>query len=320
MLQMEKGHDNIFALIEKAIGEECTWIKYKKDLPLLYTANFNLVECLTKSRKFVLIIPKSIDVPIELIRGVYSQIDLNPCFYIQNNWLSDQLSRFNIPHFDNKGRYHDKRVVKVEKYPTYTKGTQLLIKYLLLSKSKGLSTRQIANVLEVSNTSIQRAYDYLEAEGSVIRIGSYTSTVSYMISRKRLLECLKRNMISPIKRSLIMFLKNSAVNMFKNKLYKGAEAVLSINSDLDDSISIEYATDSETFNKFLTNPEKYESNSGEFVTIEEWVYKINYFSNDGCIDLVDAYIVLSKRYQDTDDSRIIYALNELEKRVLSGTE
>ena len=320
MLQMEKDYKNIFDLIEKHLGEECLWLKYKQDLPLLYSANFNLVECMTRSKRFVLIIPKLPDLPIELIRGIYSQIELNPCFYLENSFLSDQASRFNIPHFDSKGIFHNKSVVKADKYLAYTKTTQLLIKYLLLSKNKGLSTRQIANVLDVSNTSIQRAYDFLEVEGAVIRKGFYTSTVSYFISRKKLLECLKKNMINPIKNSLKMFIKSGIIKTLEDKLYHGAEAVLSNNTDLDESFIEEFATDSETFNKLVNNLEKYESNNGDFVTIEEWIYKIDYFSSDRFIDIVDAYIILSKRYENTDDPRISSGLKELERKLLSGKD
>ena len=56
----------------------------------------------------------------------------------------------------------------------------------------------------------------------------------------------------------------------------------------------------------------------ELVTIEEWIYKIDYFSITNEIDLVDAYIIVSKRYENTVDSRISAAIKQLERAITDG--
>ena len=101
-------------------------------------------------------------------------------------------------------------------------------------------------------------------------------------------------------------------------MFYSAEHVLSRVSDLANPDDIELATSHKVFEKLLNkNNTRY---GDELVTVEEWIYKIDYFSITNEIDLVDAYIILCKRYENTVDTRISSALKQLEKAIIKENE
>ena len=180
-----------------------------------------------------------------------------------------------------------------------------------------MSTRQIASFLGISNTSVQRAYDYLESIGAVTREGGFTSTVSYsIVSRKSIFDCIKDNMINPIKNYLKMFIKRTTIDKFESKFIKGAEEVLTNVTDLDSSSIIEYVT----YIELLFSSAKYRSYDGELIYIEEWIYRPDLLSDGKTIDIIDAYIVLKNRYSYSNDPRINKALKEMERIIISGKD
>ena len=320
MLQMEKT-TNIFDSIETNLGEKCIWSNYKKKLPPIYSNNFNFAMYSSKAKQFVLIIPKSQTIDSTLIRGVASQVSPNPHIYVENKSLIKDISTYGIPYFDCHGVLHNSVEIKAFRKISYTKATQLVGKYLLLTKETNMSTRQIASFLGISNTSVQRAYDYLESIGAVTREGGFTSTVSYsIVSRKSIFDCIKNNMINPIKNYLKMFIKRTTIDKFKNKFIKGAEEVLTNVTDLDSSSIIEYVIDSETYIELLFSPAKYRSYDGELTYIEEWIYRPDLLSDGKSIDIIDAYIVLKNRYSYSNDPRINKALKEMERIIISGKD
>ena len=316
MLQMKTNTIEILDLIEKNLGESCFWRKYRKQLPLIYSENFSLFECLSQYNNFVLIIPTKEDVPLELFRGVHKYIKENNYLFIHNSRLIREMENNMIPFFDNNGAFHANKQSNVNKELTYTKTTQLVVKYLLLVNDKDVSTRRVAAFLGISNTSVKRAYDFLESVGAIQKEGSYTSTVTYGIkSKKHLLETVKKYFIIPYKRTARILVDYGDLDRLNNKTYYGAEHVLPLVSDLDNPDDIELAMDSNTFNEMLGSDYSY---GDELITIEEWIYKVDYFIIDKSIDSIDAYIVLSKRYKNTTDSRISSAIKQLERAIINN--
>lgn len=307
----------VLELIEKRLGEDCFWKKYKKALPLIYAENFALFECLSQNNHFVLIIPTNSDINIELISGIHFYIKEKNYLYIQSSRLMRDMETNRIPYFDSNGTFHKSEQIKPIVEQTYTKATQLLVKYLLLGSGEYKSTRQIAGFLNISNTSIKRAYDFLESIDAVERTGLNTSNVAYrMKSKRHFFDCVKKYFILPYRYSFKSFTDFYKKGSFTDSLYHGAEYVLSKYSDLDQSETIEYATNHRIFDlisrvTFLEKP-----TNDTLVTYEEWIYKIDFFSDNGEIDLVDAYIVLSKRYKKSTDTRVISAIKELERQIL----
>ena len=319
MLQMENRLLNVFDLIEKSLGEECYWRRYHSKLPLVYAQNFTLLECVTATRNFVLIIPRSPNASIDLIRGVVSFIGSKCFVYIDNKMLINQIVGSGIPFIDSLGVFNEGKEMFEKRQFSYTKATQLVVKYLLLSNKANLSTRQVADFFGFSNTSVQRAYDFLESIGAIVRVGSNTSKISYDIgSKKKLFDKVKDYFIYPISRSVPIFMKKNYEEMIGTRLFLGPEYVLAKYSDLDYSFLGELATDSKTYDDIMSNPNKYSEYNGELMYVEEWIYEINYFTDDSYVDLVDAYIVLYRRYKNSNDVRIKNALDQLEKEIVYG--
>ena len=317
MLQMKTNVVEVLEIVEKRLGEECLWKSYKKGLPLIYAENFTLFECLSQNNHFILVIPTNSDINFELINGIHFYIKEKNYLFIQNSRLMREMEVNRIPYFDSNGTFHKSEEIKPIVEQVYTKATQLLAKYLLLGNGEYKSTRQIAGFLNISNMSVKRSYDFLESIGAIEKTGQNTSTVMYrMKSKKHFFECVKKFFILPYRYSFKSFTDFYKKGSFIDSLYRGAEYVLSKYSDLDQSDTIEYATNHRIFDlisriTFLEKP-----TNDTLVTYEEWIYKIDFFSDGGEIDLVDAYIILSKRYQKSTDTRVTSAIKELERRIL----
>ena len=317
MLQMKKNTLEIIELIEKNLGESCYWRKYNKPLPLVFSENFSIFECKSEHDDFILAIPNDPNISLDVIRGLRSYIKNRIYFYIESDFLSHELSINGIPYFNRGGRYNPRINNPIREELPFTKTTQLVVKYLLLSNSKDISTRQVANFFGVSNTSIKRAYDFLESIGAIKKEGSFTSTVSYSIqSKKTLLDCVKKYFILPYKRTKRMFVNYDDLNYFGKDMLYSAEHVLSRVSSLDNPMELEYAVPPDFFEDMSMI---HESDDGdELITLEEWIYKIDYFSTNREIDLVDAYIIVSKRYENSNDTRIKSAIKQLEMAIVKN--
>lgn len=318
MAQMKTDVLKVLELLEKKLGTDYYWKKYKKPLPLIFSDNFFVIEATSQFDQFVLIIPFDSNVGIELVRGVCSYIKEKPIVYIENKALAKEVESYGIYYFNRLGQYCSPTPQSEMSVSSYTKLTQLVVKYLLLSKSNLFSTRQVAEFFGVSNASIKRAYDFLENVGAIQKVGVYTSSVSYNIkSKKHLLDCVKKHFILPYKRITRTFVNYGVLDHFAKDMFYSAEHVLARVSSLANPDEIELAASAKVFNNLIHENSKKILYGDELVTIEEWIYKIDYFSITNEIDLVDAYIIVSKRYENTIDSRISAAIKQLEGTITS---
>ncbi len=306
----------VLNLLEKKLGADYYWKKYKKPLPLIFSNNFFITEAISQFDRFVLIIPFDSNIDIDLVRGVCSYIKEKAIVYIENSALAREVETYGIHYFDRLGKYCSPAPQSEVSALSYTKLTQLVVKYFLLSKTKLFSTRQVAEFFGVSNASIKRAYDFLESIGAIQKVGSFTSSVSYNIhSKKHLLNCVKKYFILPYKRIKRVFVDYGDLDYFAKEMFYSAEHVLARVSDLANPDEIELAAPSKVFNKLIHEDTRRMMYANELVTIEDWIYKIDYFSINNEIDLVDAYIIISKRYENTVDSRISTAIKQLERAI-----
>lgn len=306
----------VLELLEKKLGADYYWKKYKKPLPLIFSNNFFIIEAISQFDRFVLIIPFDSNIDIELVRGVCSYIKEKAIVYIENSALAREVETYGIHYFDRFGQYCSPAPQSEVSALSYTKLTQLVVKYFLLSKTKLFSTRQVAEFFGVSNASIKRAYDFLESIGAIQKVGSFTSSVSYNIySKKHLLNCVKKYFILPYKRIKRVFVDYGDLDYFAKEMFYSAEHVLARVSNLANPDEIELAAPSKVFNNLIHENTRRMMYANELVTIEDWIYKIDYFSINNEIDLVDAYIIISKRYENTVDPRISTAIKQLERAI-----
>lgn len=321
MTQMKTNINEVLGLLERKLGVDYFWKKYRKPLPLVFSENFFLMETSSPYDHFVLIIPFDSNIDIDLVRGVYFYVKEKAVVFVENSALEKEIVNNGICYFDRLGQYHSKGEQSAIQKMSYTKITQLLVKYLLLSNSNLFSTRQVAEFFGISNASVKRAYDFLESIDAIEKRGSFTSTISYGIkSKKHLLDCAKKYFILPYKRSIKVFVNYGDLDTFAKDMFYSAEHVLSRVSDLSNPEDIELATSHKVFEKLLNTSDNKMRYADELVTVEEWIYKIDYFSITNEIDLVDAYIILCKRYENTVDTRISSALKQLEKAIIKENE
>ena len=319
MTQMKTNVLEVLELLEKKLGADYYWKKYKKPLPLIFSNNFFITEAISQFDKFILAIPLDSNTDIDLIRGVCSYMKDKTIAYIENSSLAKEAESYGISYFNRLGQYCSPASQSEKSALSYTKLTQLVVKYLLLSKTNLFSTRQVADFFGVSNASIKRAYDFLESIDVVQKVGAYTSSVSYNIkSKKHLLDCVKKYFVLPYKRITRTFVNYGVLDHFAKDMFYSAEHVLARVSNLANPDEIELAAPSKVFNNLIHENSKKMLYGDELVTIEEWIYKIDYFSITNEIDLVDSYIIVSKRYENTVDPRISAAIKQLERAITNG--
>ena len=321
MSQMKTNINEVLELLERKLGVDYYWKKFRKPLPLIFSDNFFLQEVFSPYDRFILIIPLDSNLDIDLVRGVCFYVKEKAVVFVENSALEKEIKSNGICYFDRLGQYHSKGEQSAIQNLSYTKITQLLAKYLLLGNSNLFSTRQVADFFGISNASVKRAYDFLESIDAIQKKGSFTSSISYSIkSKKHLLDCVKKFFILPYKRITKVFVDYGNLDTFAKDMFYSAEHVLSRVSDLSDPDEVELAASHKVFEKLLNISDRKTGHYDELVTVEEWIYKIDYFSLTNEIDLVDAYIILCKRYENTSDVRVSSAIKQLEKVIVKEND
>lgn len=317
---METNIQNAIKVCERVFGNDVIWHKYTFDMPLIYSNNFLLYKFIFQDKQYLLLVGKNNDVSTDLIKNFYEYIknnnDKNVLIYLSNRRVFNELHR-DVQYVSFDGKYQldvVKRAYLVNKIE-YTKATQLVVKYLLLFKDRNLSTRHVAEKIGLSNTTVKRAYDFLEEVGGIVRSGIQTSNVDYsIVSKPKLLKVIKDYLIFPYHRSIRLFLNQSSLEKYKDVFYISGENALSKYTELGEMDINEYAVSSKVFDQLIADSPN--DQDGELYNIEDFIYDPKLFANKKYIDIIDTYIIITNRYKNNGNPRIKQAIKELERKIV----
>lgn len=318
----------VASALEKAFGEDLNIYLYKPDLPYVYFSNFEIYKVKTVV-PFILANPVSEDVPNELIGGlvnIFKQLDKKIVIFIdtKNKERMDYLFENNIKYLLSNGEtnlfvneYLNDYIGSNEPGIVYSKTTQMLVNFYLSNPIKEYSVRHIAELLDFSYSSVSRANRFLYQIGALIKQG-FSNVDGYILkSKKELLDRVKPYLINPI-RSSYTFIANQRV---LNKVFylKSGEDALAHYTNLEKmTYRNEIAVDSSDL-QLLFNALKENMNfigsENKFYVFHEFIYPIKRFQNNGYISLFDTYIIALKKYQKSNDPRIVAALKQMEREL-----
>ena len=329
---MDKRNAFAFATLEKVLGDGFA-IKRKNtsNLPFAYSKNFDLYD-IRGPFSIAFIVPRSDDVPIFLIKGVYAKcqsdygqnvvVFLRDCSSRNKRIFIDARMNFVSSDFDH-GFFESDKILDLPEFRdatpkgSYTKATQLIIQFYLNSEIKEYSVREVAENFNLSFSSVSRANAFLHEIGAIEKQGVGNSAKYMLRSKKELLEKAKPFFINPIKRRRMVLLDKASLEELPG--YLSGENALAQYSNLEaDEGFVEIALEKDQYAKLETMPNK--GNGTIVCYLEDFLYDPCYYSRGQTISMFDVFIIALKRYVGNSDPRISGALKELERRLIVGRQ
>ena len=204
-----------------------------------------------------------------------------------------------------------------DKKNSYTKNTQLVLKFYLLNKRRPYTVREISEKIKVSPATIARSNEVLYQFGALEKDG-YNTHGEYVLKNKReVLRLLRNHYIRPYDSSYLLQLDKEQTNDEK-WLIAGQYAISAI-TDLMPETNVPptfavYKNDFDLLHYRKLNSDY--GNSTNIICIQTYIYDPTIFSKGKMIDNFDLFLTLFFEYKMNSDPRIAQALNEAERILL----
>ena len=285
-LQFFTLHDVRYVLVEKMGRKELVVEEYKQDQALIMTATQRI--------------------PVFIFRNLR--------LYQRNSLIKNHLpfvipgSQVYIPTVMISLEERD--AIAIEHSDKFTKSTQVVYAYLLLNPAAEIVTRQLAESLGYSATTVSRALQELYDRQLVNKKGNRTRAQYLIPDRKKYWENGKQFLFNPINDSHIF--TNNRINFASGLLYKAAYTAL-------ESISDRFDADLDGYSYFVCYnnafSKAYNNQLPLFPTmtpkdtafIETMVYDPSLLTNSDMIDLVSLYAY----FLDKNDKKILAELDKI---------
>ena len=307
--------------------------EYSNSLPILYSSLFRFYS-VSGGYPCLLIIPNNEDISFDELLSCFEycikNIQPKPVIYLYGRLLSykDLLKMFRIEFIGSDNSYGEYQDIirpsiydadEIYKNSVYTKTTQLVIKFYLFNDIKGYTTRNIAKQLNINNASVSRANAFLSMIGAINKVGAGTHSFYIIKSKKDFFNKIEKHLILPYRRRFRLLLDQNDKTLDKIDCCLSGFNALSIYTDLLDSENRkEIALSIKDYSEIYRNRNNHVyKNQVVLYEVQEFIYDMNLFNKKGVIDLVDLYIIVSRRYKDTNDERIISAIRKIKEMIVN---
>lgn len=308
--------------------------RFKTDLPLIYEKAFSLfkLQAVKGASSYALAVPKDEYVPREYLLSIskmlslrketpiivlYGKLDCHKRFAKANliHFLCDDGDSY-LPYEKNRFLVDDSSINVFEQ--KYTKGTQLVLKYYLFNSSGFYSARDIAKKISMSVANVSRANSFLFAKGVLDRQGVNSGSRFSMPDKAKALKGLDKFLLSPYRKKLLVPVDEAYGRQLMERFLLCGDSALAKYSELSaNSDKIELALSQEEYKTLIDVLSKSEPSAdlSKMVSIYEFRYDPSLFAKDGCIDLLDLYI-MKKESDVSNDPRLKNAINGVKKRMV----
>ena len=326
---MELLNEKPLTIIEIAFGSDVYLSNVSMaSFPFVFSSNFKVFKG-DGDKRFIYVVPTSDLVPFELVQNMYAKcmqtFQKQILVYLydarKKNKALYQDARINYIASDGEvalfeGEARDGVALMDDSVGTlsYTKTTQLIVNFYLSNEIREYTTREVAAILGLSFAGVSRANAFLFDIGALYKLGNHTGSRYLLKSKKELLEKVKPFLIYPIKNRRIILADASKITNLKG--YLSGESALSYYTQLEPKGSfIELAFDSAAYHELVTHEHGHVQGE-QICYLEEFIYNPSCFSNSRIISWLDAYIIARKRYQHSDDPRVLSAIAALERELV----
>ncbi len=316
--------DNILQYLNKVFGKVIT--KYGKfydafPMYLMERYKFYFFKLPNNEQSYVLI--KAIDkqdIHInqlkKQIKQIYGLSGSMPVFVFDSLRLSQRnlLVQNQIPFIQPDNQIYipaivinlcEKEIVLKEYSEEFSIAAQVTYIYLLLNHIKETNAPRLAAEIPYSKITFNRALAELVSRGLVYTEGNATRKIYKTIDKKEFWEKGKHFLFNPVEK---VFYSNYAMN-HSGMFLSGETALARLGSSLNESMIGFYATSAEKMKSI--NPEllinKYDIFTEDYFVIEQFKYNPAFLSRSHYIDVISLYA----QFKDSDDERILIALDEL---------
>lgn len=319
-------------------GDDYRIEKLKSSLPLIYEKSFSLfsLNAINGSLTFTLVVPNNDLVPIDYIFSLSRMLfneGKRPLTIVFGKISSYKKSlKVNlIPFLSDDG---DSLLTSIEASGSspnvdessalaqYTKGTQLVLKFYLFSERVFYTTRDIASKVNISFASVSRANSVLFSLGLLNKKGVNSGAKFSLSSARGSFSKLDSKLILPYRNKTMVLLDDEYIDSLKGKYLYSGDTALSSYTDLEsDDMRIEFATNSKQYGTLIKELASSRLGRGpsRMVEFQEYRYDPSVFASNGCIDLLDLYIMERKRSSGADH-RLHKALEEVKRRIINYGE
>lgn len=199
----------------------------------------------------------------------------------------------------------------------FKKSTQVLFAYLFLNDIDNINAHKLAEHLEYSVTTVNRALNELVDKGLLIQSNNKTRKKYFIPSKRDYWELGKKYLFNPV--SSQHLLVKERVNIGDSRLLKSGETALSeYSDDFDENSNHEkyYACYSKIFDEVCNDNylKSIEFLMKNFVVVEVLAYDPQLLSNDDKIDPVSLYAQCLNKH----DERIEMSLDKVIGEIING--
>lgn len=327
---------NLAELINLHFGSDYKLEPAKPNLPLVFDKNFTLfrLQAVGNTIDDVLVVPKTDAVPGENLLSISKMLigqKETPlvllygrlCAHkeeLKNNLFSfvcdDRQSYFSFQKEEPvlPGASVDRLARK------YTKGTQLVLKYYLFTRPGFYSARDIAKKTSMSISNVSRANSFLFAKGFLNRRGVNSGSRFSLIEKRKQLKELEGVFVMPYRKKLLLAVDNDLANELTKSYLLCGDSALAKLSDLSSSSnqtdlalsSFEYESLKERLAKL-----KPPTDLSKMICLYEFIYGPSLFASDGCIDMLDLYL-MERNTNVSNDPRLKSAIDSIWKRIMNN--
>lgn len=201
---------------------------------------------------------------------------------------------------------------------SYTKKTQLVLKFYFLNKRRSYTVREIANKVGISPASVARANETLFHLGALEKKG-FGAGIEYILKNKReVLRQLKNEFLRPFESSSLILINKNEEYLLDKWCLSGQSALSEFTGLLSASnVATTYALPEEAYKAFQDNRKDLDIDiDAKIICIQSFIYDPLIFSNNRCIDSFDMYLTMLFE-EDLNDPRIHEAFKIIERKLLN---
>ena len=201
---------------------------------------------------------------------------------------------------------------------SYTKNVQLVLKFYFLKPVRSYTSREVADVLKISPSSVTRANEVLFRIGALEKTGLGAGIEYFIKSKKNVLKMMERYFIKPYEKSFFIAVDDYRYNLISSNLLSGQYALSEYSDLMPESNIPSFAVYKKTFAPIYNS---YISLSIEdpahFVQVQLYIYDPTILSQGKTIDLFDLYLTMLFD-EDLNDPRIFAAFNTIKEKLING--